>query len=119
MAHVFQPHFQLDPIRVKFNELIRSDRTTPYVADLIERRPAKSNLRPFKLPEAPRKVRPKWQYIGLAAAAMLLAGVLLPQKAPKLTGLSLGQSLPWRGMSIRQWMTDRAARYFMNCSAAD
>ena len=55
-----------------------------------------------------RLSRSKWQYIGAAAAALLLAGVLRPQMAPKIAGASL----PWRGISIRQWMSQRATRTF-------
>ncbi len=106
VARVFSPIFDVEPVRVQFNELLRGYRG--YFRDADRSRPAKNNLRSFRrhTPEPSRKQ--KWQYIGAAAAALLLAGMLRPEMIHK----SLAGSSPWTGMSIRQWMTSRATRNF-------
>jgi len=108
VVHVCDPPFALEPVKARFSDLVRADRNIPYAPDLAGRRPAKTNLRPFKRVEEPSARKPKWQYIAAAAAALLLAGVLRPQMAPK----KFAMSLPWSGMSLRQWMSDRATRDF-------
>jgi tetratricopeptide (TPR) repeat protein len=112
VARMCNPPFRMDPIRAKFNDLVRPERGTPYGVDLEDRGSLKSNLRTFPRPASSKKL--KWQFIGAAAAALLLAGALLPQIASRSAGgsLSLRGSLPWRGMSIRQWVSQRATRDF-------
>ena len=107
VAHLCNPPFRMDPVRARFNDLVRADHSMPYSRDLEDRRPPKTNLRHFKR-VAPLSRKQKWQYIGAAAAALLLAGVLRRQVAP--TGF--GGSLSWRGISIRQWMSQRATHTF-------
>jgi hypothetical protein len=107
VAEMCNPAFRVHPIRVRFNDLVRT--AMPYSRDLEDRDvPAKTNLRPFKREREPRAGRPKWQYFGAAAAALLLAGVLRPRVAPK----GFDGSLPWHGMSVQQWMSQRATRNF-------
>jgi len=108
VVHMCNPVFRMDPIRARFNDLVRADRSMRYTRDLEDRFPAKSNLLPFKRESAARSRRLKLQFAGAAAAALLLAGALRPQVAPK----GFGGSFPWRGMSIRQWMSKRATRSF-------
>ncbi len=107
LAGLRNPPFSMDPIRARFNDLVRSDRAMPYSRDVEDRHPAKTNLREFKRDErAPSKL--KWLFIGAAAAALLLAGVLRPHIAPQ----RFSASLPWHGISIGQWMSQRATRNF-------
>ena len=107
-VRICNPAFRMDPIRARFSDLAHAERSMPYNRDLEDKVPAKTNLRPFKRVVPRRSSRLKWQYIGAAAAALLLAGVLRPQAAPK----GSWESLKWRGMSIRQWMSQRATRTF-------
>jgi tetratricopeptide (TPR) repeat protein len=108
VVRMCHPPFRMEPVRARFNDLVRSDRNLPYGADLEDVRPAKTNLRPFRRAPEARSGKPKWQYIAAAAAALLLAGILRPQVTPK----GVGEGLPWHGMSIRQWMSQRATRDF-------
>ena len=108
VAHVCNPPFRMEPVRVRFNDLVQAGRTAPYGPDLLDRRAPKTNPRLFVREVAPLSRRQKWQYIGAAAAALLLAGVLRPKVAP--TGL--GGSVPWRGIAIRQWISQRATHTF-------
>ncbi|HXM44803.1 MAG TPA: hypothetical protein VN924_26440, partial [Bryobacteraceae bacterium] len=108
VAHMRNPVFRAEPIKARFEDLLRADGSIPYSRDLEDRVPAKSNLRPFKRESAALPSKIKWQYIGAAAAALLLAGALRPVVAPK----SVGESLPWRGMTLRQWISQRATRTF-------
>lgn len=108
VAHLCNPVFHAEPIKTHFSDLMRSDGSMPYSRDLDDRVPAKSNLRPFKRESAALPSKLKWQYIGAAAAALLLAGVLRPVAVQK----DFGVSLPWRGMTIRQWISQRATRTF-------
>lgn len=109
VPHLCNPPFLMDPVRARFSDLVRGDENIPYREDLEDRRPPKTNLRRFRREVAPLTTRKqKWQYIGAAAAALLLAGVLRPHVTPK----SFGESLPWHGISIRQWMSQRATQNF-------
>jgi hypothetical protein len=108
VAHVCYPAFQVDPVKVHLEDLVRPERSAPYSRDIEDEAPPKTNLRVFKRPEATPSRKVKWQYAGMAAAALLLAGVLRPQVAPK----NFGGFLPWHGTSIRQWMSQRATRDF-------
>ncbi|MGA2737997.1 MAG: tetratricopeptide repeat protein [Bryobacteraceae bacterium] len=108
VAHMFNPVFRTEPIKAGFNDLLRSGGNMPYSRDLEDRLPAKNNLRPFKREVAALPSKLKWQYVGAAAAALLLAGVLRPMMPPK----TLGESLPWHGMTVRQWVSQRATRTF-------
>ena len=107
VARMYNPEFRMDPVRAKFNDLVRPERGA-FGLDLEDQRPRKSNLRAFPRADAAPARKLKWQFVGAAAAALLLAGVLRPQVAPK----GFAGSLPWRGMSIRQWMSQRATRDF-------
>jgi tetratricopeptide (TPR) repeat protein len=107
VAHMCNPVFRADPVNVRFDDLVRADRL-PYAADLADKPAAKTNLLAFKRDGAALSRRTKWQYIGAAAAAVLLAGVLRPQVVPK----DFGASLPWREISIGQWMSQRATRTY-------
>jgi hypothetical protein len=92
------PVFLAEPVRVRFNDLLRADRSMPYVPDIAPRR-----IRTY-----PRSRRPKWQFIGTAAAALLLAGVLSPQ----LVDRGVGGSLSGLGESIRRRISQRATLTF-------
>lgn len=109
VAHVCNPPFLMNPVRARFKDLVRSDWTMPYSRDPEEKISAKTNLRPFKREISARSIKPKWGYIGAAAAALLLAGALRPQVAPQGAG---GGSFSWPGMSIGQWMSQRATASF-------
>ena len=108
VAHLCDPAFILEPVKVPFDDLVSANRSLPYSRDLEDKRPAKTNLRSIKREPAALSNKTKWQYIGAAAAALLLAGALRPLAAPK----NLAVSVPWQGMSIRQWMSQRATRDF-------
>ncbi len=108
VVHMCSPEFSTQPIKARFSDLLRADRSMPYVQELADRPKAKSNVLPFRREVAALSSRTKWQYVGMAAAALLLAGVLRPLAASK----SFGVSLPWRGMSISQWMSERATRTY-------
>jgi tetratricopeptide (TPR) repeat protein len=101
------PDFSMSPIKARLKDLARASRSTSFNPDLEDQIPAKKNVRLFKRPGLPRLSRRKWQYIGAAAAALLL-GVLLPKASPKISAASL----PWRGVSVRQWLSQRATRTF-------
>jgi tetratricopeptide (TPR) repeat protein len=108
VARVFSPLFSADPVKVQFQDLVRANKAIPYVPEAEDARPKKTNVRPFKKnPLAPSR-KQKWQYIGVAAAALLLAGVLRPEMGQK----SFRPSFRWSGLSLRQWVTSRAARNF-------
>ena len=107
VMRICHPPFLLDPVRVKFNELVRPDAALLYRQDLEDELPTKLNVRAIKRLGAPPKRKIKWQYAGLAAAAMLMAGVLT-QVAPK----SLAASARWHGVNVRQWVSKRATRSF-------
>jgi tetratricopeptide (TPR) repeat protein len=108
VVHMCNPHFRMDPVRAKFNDLVRPERGTHFSRDLEDTGPRKTNLRAFKHANAAPSNEGKWLFIGAAAAALLLAGVLLPRAASK----NFSASLPWQGNSIRQWVSKRATRSF-------
>jgi tetratricopeptide (TPR) repeat protein len=108
VARVCNPEFRMDAVKERFQDLVRADRGIPYAADVAEKRAAKTNLLPFKRGGAALSRRTKWHYIGTAAAAVLLAGVLRPPVAFK----GFGGPLPWRGASIGEWMSQRATRTY-------
>jgi tetratricopeptide (TPR) repeat protein len=108
VAHMLNPVFRVDPVKSDFNDLLRADENAPYVQDLAVKRAVKSNVLPFKRERVALPRPTKWMYIGAAAAALLLAGVLHPQVAPK----GFGGSFPWRGISIGHWMSQRATRVY-------
>lgn len=111
VPHVCGPVFAIDPIRVRFNDLLRANRAFPYLGDGEESPASKSNLRAFKRYAAVPLRRQKWVYAGLAAAALLVAGLVAPQMALKRFG---GTSISWSNTSIRQWITSRATRTFQD-----
>ena len=104
VVRICNPPFEVDPVRVRFHDL--AERSMLFNRDLEDKVPAKTNLRPFKRLEPRRASQPKWAFIGAVAAALLLAAGL--QVVPK----GSGGSLPWHGMSIGQWMSQRATRTF-------
>jgi len=106
MARMCHPVFRADPVKALFNDLVPA--TMPFAQDLEDKPPAKTKVLPFKRPVAARSSRPKWLYAVAAAAALLLAGVLSPQLAPK----GFSASLPWRGMSVGKWVSQRATRTY-------
>jgi hypothetical protein len=108
VVHMCNPEFGTEPVKVRFSDLLCADRSVPYVQDLADRPQTRTNVVPLRREAAALSRRTKWQYIGMAAAAVLLAGVLRPLAASK----SFGVSLPWRGMSIGQWMSQRATRTY-------
>ena len=102
------PTFGMLPVWAKFEDLVRAERSLPFMPEPQEARPPKTNLRVIKRARGARTIGAKLGYLAVAAAALLLAGVLRPQAAPK----SAGWLLQWRGASIRQWVTQRATRDF-------
>jgi tetratricopeptide (TPR) repeat protein len=104
---VCNPPFLMEPVKARFSDLVRADRGMAYSHDTEGRRPAKTNLLPFKR-QTSLSHKQKWQYIGAAAAALLLAGVLRPQVAPRI----FAEGLPWHDVPIRQWMSQRATHTF-------
>jgi len=106
VVRMCHPPFLLDPVRVRFNELVRPEAGLLYTPDLEDKRPAK--VRAINSLGVSPKRKIKWQYAGLAAAAMLAAGVLIPQVAPK----SIKATFPWHGTSMRQWVSNHATRSF-------
>jgi tetratricopeptide (TPR) repeat protein len=109
VARLCNPPFLFEPVRARFKDLVRSETSMPYSRDLEDKVSIKTNLRPFKPERAPSNTPKRW-YMGAAAAAaaVLLAGALRPQVAPK----GFGDSISWRGMSIRQWLSQRATTTF-------
>jgi hypothetical protein len=108
VIHLCNPRFRMEPVRPRFSDLLRADQSMQYSRDLEDVRPVKNNLRVMKREAAPRSPRSKWQYIGMAAAVVLLAGSLRLLAPVKGTAASL----PWRGVGFRQWMSQRATRNF-------
>jgi hypothetical protein len=108
VVHMCNPEFRTEPIKARFSDLLRADRNMHYVQEAADRPKAKSNVLPFRREVAALSSRTKWQYVGMAAAALLLAGVLRPLAASK----SFSVALPWHGMSIGQWMSERATRTY-------
>ncbi len=106
LIQVRVPHFKLEPFRVRFNDLLKPDRSIAYLRD-AEDLPKRNNLRVFPLAPSGKQ---KWMFLGAAAAALLLAGILVPQMKPK----SAGAGTPWQGMSVRQWINSRATRAFQD-----
>jgi tetratricopeptide (TPR) repeat protein len=108
LARMCSPVFRMEPVKERFQDLVRADRGMPYVADFADKRAAKNNLLPFKRGSAALSRQTKWQYIGAAAAAVLLAGLLrLP-----VSFKGFGGPLPWRGASIGEWMSQRATHTY-------
>ncbi len=108
VARLCNPEFRVDAVKERFQDLVRADRGIPYAADYVDKRAAKTNLLPFKRGSAAISRRTKWHYVGTAAAAVLLAGVLRPPVPFK----GFGGPLPWRGASIGQWMSQRATHTY-------
>ncbi len=108
MTHVFAPDFRMEPVRAKFSDLLRTDHNLAYGRDTEYRPPVKSKVRPIKREPTTLALKPKLAYIGMAAAAMLAAGILRPQASSN----GAGDSSLWHGGSIRQWLSARATRDF-------
>jgi tetratricopeptide (TPR) repeat protein len=108
LGRLCSPEFAAHPIRAKFNDLLRSDIGGLWVRDAGDPIRRKSNLRVLKGRDGLRSGKRIWQFVGAAAAALLLAGVLRPQIAPK----GAGGSASWRQIPVRQWITAHATRDF-------
>lgn len=108
LARMCNPAFRFEAVRARFMDLLDARRTTPYVQDVEDIRGRKPKVLQFKRLGPRRLSKPNWPYIGAAAAALLVGGVLLPKSASK----SVSVSIPWSGTSVRQWMTARATRDF-------
>jgi len=110
VAHVCNPVFRMDAVKARFEDLMRADRAVPYAVNLPDKPAARIIRLPLKRDGVPLSRRTKLQYIGTAAAALLLAGLLRPQIPSK----GFGGPLPWRGMSISQWMSQRATHTYVD-----
>lgn len=108
VVHMCNPPFRMDPVRARFNDLVRASQGTPYSGDLEHQPLAKNNLRHFRRPAGAGLGKQGWLFAGAAAAALLLAAVLRPHAATK----SLQASAPRHGVSFRQWVAQRATRSF-------
>ena len=108
-APLCSPGFSTEPVFERFNELLNAFRTVSYQGDeAAVRRQVKNNVRVIRrIPSEPSR-KQKWHYIGAAAAALLLAGILSPQMVQK----RITKSTSWGGISIKEWMTNRATRSF-------
>ena len=96
VVHLSNPEFRMEPVRPRFSDLLRAGQSMQYSRDLEDVRPVKNNLRVMKREAAPRSPRFKWQYMGVAAAVLLLAGslrLLAPARGTAAT-------LPWRGVRV-------------------
>ncbi len=104
------PALTVEALMVDLKDLVRSESAVIFGRDQEEARPAKSNILAIRHERTKLSIKPKFVYAAMAAAALLVGGVLLPKSSPKPVQTSFFSW--WKGDSVRQWMAQRATRDF-------